>query len=1293
MRRHAVCRLSSATLLLLVVGLPAAAQVRTTGQLAVTVIDPSGAVVPNATVAITEPSTGFRKTSSTNNSGEYTFSDLQPGTYNVTASASGFAQALYTNVMIQAARTTDLQIKLQIGTASQQVEVSAQAQVLETTSNTLSTTITPQTVQNLPLDGRDILPLAALVSGATTAGDLRFTTYDALPNGAINITIDGINANSQRYRTSTTGFFTFAPLRLGAMDELTVSTSDLTADAGAEGATTVRFVTKRGTNQFHGNAFWEARNSFFNANTFTNNALGLPRQKENYNDFGGSLGGPLWKNHLFFFVNYEELNYPGSIPVTTDIPTPQAQSGTFTYIGTDGSLHSVNVLELAGANGFPSSVNPVIAKQLSQINVYAQKAVISPVPGLPYEEQLSFNARQTSTNRYPTARLDYQITPTIAYHGSWDLYWRSISNTEVNYPGDPNVGNGFKSTYYVVSNAFDWSATPHVLNQANFGIQSNVEEFNPGNSFTAWQNQGNIVIGLPNLANGTQIFAPVIPTGTTLPLPRNNPLMNIYDNLTWNRGNHTFTFGGDIRLATMHEQEANPPPTYQLGLSSLDPALAMFSPANFPFVNTGNGNQDLLNAQALYATLTGRINYIYGTDWVSTATRQYQVLGAAIDRESQNVGGIYFQDSWRITPHITLNYGFRWQFSGAIHNTDNLWTSPTYVNILAPSTGLFQPGILSSNTNPTIDLRPDPYPADLIQPSPNLGFAWNPDFKDGFLAKLFGQNKTVIRAGASISHYDEGWSTVEGTAFFDNPGGVQSVFLYPGFGPGNFAPGSLSIGGPVPPLNGFPSSFSFPQPMSEFAFSGQSFGTVDPNIRSPYVEQWNFGVQRQIPGNSVIEIDYVGNHSVHMWMAYDVDETNIFENGFLKEFLNAQKNLAANGGTTFADNTGAPGVVPLPIFDAAFGVSGAAPGAVNVKSAFSNPNFITLLQQGQAGALANALATNPTYFCNMVGNAGGRFSSGCPGYGPGPYPLNFFQANPYAAGSYAALLSDPGSESYNALQVQIKHPVGHGLMLMANYTFSHALTNRFLGDYYTADYAEENFVTLRNLDLNKGPSPYDLRNVFRTYVTCDLPFGPGRAIRTSNGFLNRAIGGWTLGSIVSIQSGRPFKLLGGYNTFNYSNAYWPDASDSGVVLNGVTRGQLQNMVGVYNGPNASQPVNIFPQSLLSASGGANPSILAPETVPGQLGDMIYLYGPAFWNVDMSVRKAIPITEHISLNIWAEFLNAFNHANWTMLDNYSFKSVNNPADYTVVTSNSFAAASLANSSPFGRQIEFRAQIQF
>ena len=262
----------------------AMAQVVTTGGLSGTIVDPSGAAIPNATLTISNPSVGYTQTVTSNGAGVYTFADLQPATYQLTVSAKGFSDATVSGVIVAAARMTNLKIAMKVGAATETVEVSADSQVLETTTNSLNMTISPEAIQNLPLNGRDALQFAELTPGATITGQERYTTVDDLPAASLNISVDGTNDNFQRYRSTTTGFFTAAPLRIGAFDEMTVSTNDLTSDAGAEGSTTLKYVVKRGTNKFHGNAFWEAQNSFFNANTYTNNATDTPLPKSRLND-------------------------------------------------------------------------------------------------------------------------------------------------------------------------------------------------------------------------------------------------------------------------------------------------------------------------------------------------------------------------------------------------------------------------------------------------------------------------------------------------------------------------------------------------------------------------------------------------------------------------------------------------------------------------------------------------------------------------------------------------------------------------------------------------------------------------------------------------------------------------------------------------------------------------------------------------------------------------------------------------------------------------------------------------
>lgn len=1262
-------------------------QASTAGQLTGTVSDPSGAVLPGASVTISQASTAFSRTVTTGAGGTYNIPDLEPGEYVLRVTAKGFSDAEYTGVQVQTGRTMNLNVQMKVGSASQTVEVSSQAEVLETTTNTLATTIAPDAVQDLPLNGRDALPFAQLVAGAQSGGDQRFTTFNAMPNAALNITVDGMNDNFQRYRTSTTGFFDAAPLRLGSVDEVTVSTTDLTADAGAEGGATLRFELKRGTNKFHGNAFWQTQNSAFNANTFANNAQGIPKAKFHISDFGGSLGGPIWKNKIFFFGNYEQEYVPGNVTGSALVLTPDAQGGSFTYTGTDNAQHTVNVLNVAAANGFPSTVNPLIASEFQQINPSSGKALQNFGTNLPYQNEIVWQYKWNYDQIYPTVRLDYQIRPNIEWHVAYDLEWRTYPGYQA-YPGDPNTNSSFNSSYQTFTTGLEWTITPSLVNQLSAGLLNTQEEFNVGNSWDPFTAENNLIIQSPVFVNGafggsSNALSPWIPN-YFLPEPRNNPVRDVNDMLTWTRGKHSFTFGGDFRNSTDYDTGVDDPPGYYLGINSLDPAVSMFNSANFPDMNFNQANQqDLTNAEDLYATLTGRVNNVYGSNYVNSATHQYRQLGVMKQPEAQNVGGFYFQDAWRATPHLAFNAGFRWQFSGAIHNTNDTYTNPTLADLYGPSTQLFKPGSLNGIQNPQIYLRPSPYKADLMEPAPNIGFAWNPLFSDGFLGKVTGGSKLVIRGGAAVTHYDEGWTTFEQATLFANPGATQLNYLNAGpptgTPPGEFPAGSLTLGS-TPALNTFPSSFSFPTPESNFTFGGQPFATVDPNLRSPYIENWYFGLQRQLPGNTVIEANYVGNHAVHMWQNYDLNEVNIFENGFLAEFKKAQANLAANGGTSFADNTGSSGVQSLPIEDQAFGAGG---------SAFTNPSYISYVQTGQAAALANAIATSSTYFCNLVGTGTANNFTPCSNLGytsSTAYPINMFQLNPFATGEPTMLLSDPASETYNGLQGQIKHPAGHGLMLMANYAYSHAFTNRYIGDYYTADQAVENFITLRDRHLSRSPSPYDQRHTFRAFATYSLPYKP------SNRLVREAASGWTLAPIFTWQKGRNFKLLGDTNTYNYYDNYanQPDVSDSGVVLNGITVKQLQKQVGYYPGPNSSTPRLLMNQDVFTSGK------VLPETTPGQLGQYVFLTGPQYINTDFAVTKLFPLFEELKLNIQAEMLNVFNHPAWSVVDGYS-GNTNNPAQYVNVQNNPAAPGIQTNPEGLGsngaRDLQFRVQLQF
>ena len=375
---------------------------------------------------------------------------------------------------------------------------------------------------------------------------------------------------------------------------------------------------------------------------------------------------------------------------------------------------------------------------------------------------------------------------------------------------------------------------------------------------------------------------------------------------------------------------------------------------------------------------------------------------------------------------------------------------------------------------------------------------------------------------------------------------------------------------------------------------------------------------------------------------------------------------------------------------------------------YCNGQFISQLQTGAAGGMAATLANvqgTAPYFCNLVGASFAPCANniGYTGAGAG-YPINFFQANPFAAntGFYGpafvgtTLSQAAGYSNYNAMQVDFRQRSWHGLQFDANYTWSHTLGIASQNNWL----ASSNIFTLRNMRLTYGPALFDLRHVVNINSTYDLPFGKGKTFANHGGVVNQVIGGWTVGTIFTFQTGTPFLLGSGTaNSIPSSlNLTFNDYGDAGVVLNGVTRSQLQSAVGKYPIPGTPTIAYINPK-YLSAGGGANPAYITQNTTPGTIGQRVWLYGPHATYDDISISKNFPITERVRFLFQTEVLNAFNHpmfgpgaGNGGTYGNFQngFSSNVNSSSFGIGT-----GPLNPNNSPTGgaRVIEFRGNIEF
>jgi hypothetical protein len=1250
------------------------------GRVNVTVVDPQGAVVTGADLTLIDIATNDARKATTSDRGTYAFVNLDIGTYKLTVTKTGFASQTLENVVVQATKTTDISVRMAIGAQIQQVQVEAVAPVVETSTNVISTVIDPKQIESLPITGRDLTQLSRLTPGYNG-------TWNGLPTSAQGNNIDGIVGSPSRMKFGGNSGAVVSP-RLENIEEMAVQNDQLDLNQGfGQAAMQINYVTRRGSNAFHGRIYEDFRNAWLNANSWSNNARGVKRPALIRNEFGGSVGGPIIKDKLFFFVSISTLRQPGAGIGSATVLTPSAQAGNFTYRGSDGLNHTVNVLTAATAYNatLPNTVNSVIATQLTAINgSLASGSVTSSTD--PNINNLTFLATAPTTAWYPTLRLDYNTSRNVRM----DLAINRTTSTQpgANLPFFP--GSGFKSTgtgnrsdNATVSYGVDWTVTPTLINQFKAGWLYNTTFFSYNTNHAYVQNPINVSWS-PSSSLGL-----TSPQNYNLPITPYYPVFNISDTMNWQKGAHNWSFG----FSWIREQDHywNPPEGIaytSLGLVPGDPALdALTNAGAYQPLPAANSTQQS-EAQNLYALLTGRVSNVLERYAIDPKTGKYQYKVAAYNLdELAKAWGLFAQDSWRIRPSLTINYGLRWDFTGDNYDLGGAYHNADITSLYGPTApqNLFQPGQLGGNMSPTIQVRPHAYNSWNVSPQPVLGFAWSPHREAGILGGILGKDATVIRAGYSLRRF-----TVPYQYFWDNASNYGTFFYQFGTltatntpGTGNFAPGSVALGSTFPTQVLSPTSYQASLPASAFTFIGGSPGLngFKYNIGQPYTETWTVGIQRSLGSSRVLEVRYNGNRTLKQWININPNEVNVFENGFLKEFIAAQNNLKINGGGNFANLNPAGGTVPLPIITAA--ITGSTTGAQTSKQ-FSSGTFITALNTGAVGDFARRLSANSAvpYFCNLVGAAFTpcATNAGYTGAGAG-FPINFFVANPYAVTGTTAtgigFMTDAGSSSYNALQVDFRQRPWHGVQFDANYTWSKTLgmLPGNSGNDWTGAYTG---FTLRNLHASYVPAAFDLHHVVHVNATADLPFGKGKRWANSNAVIDRIVGGWNLGTIMTIQSGYPFRVLGGFLTYN-------NIADGGVALNGVTRDQLQAAVGVHRIPGATFVTLIDPKYINlsgTSASGANTAYITGNTTPGVFAPPVWLYGPHGFFQDLMITKNVPVTERVRFNLQGEFLNAWNHP--------VFGQGTNPIGSNVRSSN-WGITTGSSTGP--RNIELRANVIF
>jgi hypothetical protein len=1219
----------------------------TTGSLGGSVSDPSGAVVPGATVTLVNTATGAERSAVSSSTGTFDFQALQPGTYTISVEASGFKRAVAREIVVSVGSSAQVNIPLEVGVPGETVTVTTTQEVINTSSPSITNVINTRQVVDLPLGDRNPVNLAGLQAGIAVVGtDVRGASVSGLRQTAVNLTQDGINAMDNFVKTSS--FFALTTPSLNSTSEFSITTGTVGADSG-RGAAQVNLVTKGGSNDFHGGAFLQIINNWTDANTWFNNFNGTPKPilRQHYDgfDIGGPVyaprfgeGGPsLWsgKDKAFFFFSYEKFVQSDSRSRNRTVLTQEARNGIFRYTS-GGVVQTVNLLTQASVPFH--TLNPLMTAHLAQIPLPNND---SGCGGDGFNIScFTFNAAQLTTNDKYVARYDHQLVKDtrLGSHKLEFVYSRVITRTfpdvttngiEAPFPGGVNGFQG--STRNLVTPALVSTFGNNVTNILRYGRQWAPVDFN--------RDQPQVVpfISLPGVLTNYD--------NTFLPQPRNTIVNQITDTLSWVKGNHVWKFGMDWQNV--------------LGISLNDAGIVQLNQIGPVAANTANtsgltiatnlpgaSSANLTSANTVYGTITGLLGTSSQTLNVRTPTSGF-VPGFTRDRQVQGKDlALFAQDQWRVRSNFTLSLGVRWDYMGvptvpnglAIQpaNFDSIWGVSGKDNLFKPTAapgsqtaGVASLQFVSGDTGIPL------YKNDWNNFAPFLGFAYSPGFKSGLLHRLFGDEGTSsIRAGYSMSFLHDGVTTFTnllGTGN-TNPGLIQAANTSPlsGVTPNtNQLRGQLGPGGV--PLN-FP-TFKMPITDRENFLTNTASGlwTADPNLRAAYVHQWSFGIEREIFKNTALEVRYVGNYAPNTWRASNINEVNIFENGFLQEFKNAQVNLGLRSGTSFAP--GCAGCLALPIFDKFF--TGIATG-----NAYTNSAFLTNLRDNNVGGFANTLAFSSTYRANRESVALGL-------------PGNFFVANPNAF--FVNVLANDAMSNYHAMEIELRRRFSNGLQFQADYTWSKAMGNATDAQGNNqSDLVSR--LTLRNPGADYRRSIQDQTQRFVANAVYDLPFGKGRSLfGGANGVVDRLVGGWTMGGIVTWSTGTPWYVASGRTTFNCSNTATVTCggtANNGAQLTGITFEEFRKNLGLFKTPAGLFYVN--PDLLnitVNAAGKATSSTLKPGLMsapaPGTFGNFPInsLNGPSYFNFDLSFTKRLQITERVRFELKGTAINVLNHPNF------------------------------------------------
>jgi hypothetical protein len=1286
------------------------ASAQLTSSLNGSVTDSSGAAVADAKITLTDTAAGFQRTTTSSSSGLYQFLEVPPGDYRLDANATGFGPFSVAKVTLLVKLPSTINIKFQVAGVAQSVTVEGEAPLINRTDASLGNVVDQDQISELPVADRNVTYLLSLQPGVSylgdslsgnnqgAAADTRSGAVNGLRSDQSNVTLDGIGVNDQN---NGYAFFSVLNAPPDSVEEFRVTTANSTADSGYSSGAQVALVTKSGTNNFHGSAYEYNRNTVFSANDPFIKEAQLEGGAANVqpkllrNVFGATFGGPVRKNRLFFFTNYEGRRDAQGTAVLRTVPSAALREGFLQYACANGpsacpggpvtdtlTNNTINVQsgyfaltprQIQGIDPDGIGNNPAI---IALLNQYLPPNASNAGDGV---NTLGYRFASNADSKFDTyiARVDYHINSS----GSQTLFARA-SMQNFNQPQVQQFPRQDASQTLVddsrgITVGLTSLINPQLINNFHWGFVRQ-----GGQLAGISQYPGIELSGLDNLVPFTR--------STTYFVPINQ----FTDTLNWTRKNHTFEFGADFFIIrdnrsstdqSFSDVQTNP---VYLNTGGISEPTNNPSPLNPP--NNAISGGPCLTGKVCYPAVDPNFAPNYDTsvaillgifaegDGIYNYNRSGTPLaqGAPINRRyAINNYEFYGQDAWRIKPTLTVTYGLRWVLEAPPYETNGLQVAPCVDNASGGCTNqnlgqwFNHTAQLMSQGQPAINAGeisfilggpknhgPGMWNWDHKDFSPRIAVAWAPDTGDGFASKILGKkDQFTLRGGYSImydhfgipivntfdQHGSFGLSTDLG-----NPAGVITAAGAPRFTcltPGT--PGQSCLPTPCATLAG-PSCLFGPTPPGGFPVtpSNTEFAInwgLDQSLKTPYSHVFNLSLARQISSKSSLQIAYVGTVGRRLPMQVDLAQpANPTDPSSKMTYFQAGTILSKQAAAGADVNT----VQPVPFFEHFFpawaGVGtqtqlGNDASACAVGNLPANPTATQNVYELWSCYLHNE--TFALYLMDLPGSITGMTT---PNGVNGPFQFYHDQ--------FASLYAwrNIGTSLYNAMQVTYNVRWGANLQGQFNYTYGKSIDEESsaqrIGPYEgtggTGSDVNGGGIVINAWDpfALRALSDFNNKHQLNGNLVYRLPFGRNQLLMGNAGsLLNEFIGGWNVSGVFRWTSGFPITVDNG-----------PDwATDWNIEGDAEPNGPLPKVTNSKNVVVGTNPSTYVGPDMFKDPTAAE-NAFRPEW-PGESGVRNNIIGPGMFNIDTGVSKSFSLGESRRLEFTWQAFNALNSVRYNV----------------------------------------------